>query len=77
MLLGLAFYIKVSFIVLELAVGIAFCVCVTRFNDQAAVLEWIIAFLFVLYALGFSVDLSPAVSREYGDQHTVEERRVL
>jgi hypothetical protein len=62
-LLAIAFYIKVVFILLEIAMGAAFCVCFARFDGPAAVLEWTIAFVFILYASAFLIDLQPAVNR--------------
>jgi hypothetical protein len=62
-LLAIAFYIKIVFIVLEVAMGAAFCVCFARFDGPAAVLEWAIAFFFILYASAFLIDLLPAVNQ--------------
>jgi fumarate reductase subunit C len=62
-LLAIAFYIKIVFVVLEIAMGAAFIVCFKRFDGPAAVLEWAIAFFFILYASAFFIDLLPAVNR--------------
>jgi len=54
--LAIAFYIKIVFIVLEVVMGAAFCVCFARFDGPAALLEWAIAFFFILYASAFLID---------------------
>ena len=72
-LLAIAFYIKIVFVVLEIAMGAAFCVCFARFDGPAAVLEWSIAFLFILYASAFLIDLQPAVNRTNKKGHAIEQ----
>jgi hypothetical protein len=62
-LLAIALYIKIGFVVAEIAMGVVFCVCFARFDGPAAVLEWAIAFFFILYASALLMDLQPAVNR--------------
>ncbi|KAF2176707.1 hypothetical protein K469DRAFT_733642 [Zopfia rhizophila CBS 207.26] len=57
-----SFWIKLSFILIEVALAIAFGVCQNqdKFN-AAAVLEWVIAFIFFFYVLSFFIDFMPVV----------------
>jgi hypothetical protein len=72
-LLAIAFYIKIVFVVLEVAMGTAFCACFARFDGPAAVLEWAIAFFFILYASAFLIDLLPAVNRTNKKGRAIEQ----
>lgn len=59
--LRISFWMKLTFILVELALAVAFGV--TTFTDHksvAAYLEWIIAFIFTFYILSYIVDLWPA-----------------
>ncbi|KAH8693543.1 Frag1/DRAM/Sfk1 family-domain-containing protein [Talaromyces proteolyticus] len=58
-----SFWIKISFVVVELALAIAFGVLDKSSHRQnsAAVIEWVIAFIFTFYVLSFIVDLLPSV----------------
>ncbi|KAJ5172313.1 hypothetical protein N7492_004906 [Penicillium capsulatum] len=60
-----SFFIKLSFIIIELALAIAFAICAKSKDiskrDPSAVLEWIISFVFTGYVLSFVVDLLPSV----------------
>ncbi|XXH00295.1 hypothetical protein Hte_006637 [Hypoxylon texense] len=61
--LRVSFWIKLVFVVVELLLAIAFVA--TNFKrryDTAAILEWVIAFVFSFYVFSFFVDLYPAVS---------------
>ncbi|KAG9234180.1 Frag1/DRAM/Sfk1 family-domain-containing protein [Amylocarpus encephaloides] len=61
-ILRISFWIKLFFILIEIALAIGFGVCsrTGRYN-AAAVLEWIIAFVFTFYVFSFFIDLIPAV----------------
>ncbi|KAH7318742.1 Frag1/DRAM/Sfk1 [Stachybotrys elegans] len=61
-ILRLSFWLKLFFIIVEfaLAVGFAACMGLGRSN-AAAILEWIVATVFTLYAVSFVIDLWPAV----------------
>jgi len=57
-----SFWIKLTFILVEVALAVAFAVC--SFNGKynpAAVLEWAVSFVFTFYVLSFIYDLAPAV----------------
>ncbi len=57
-----SFWLKLSFILLELCLAVAFAVTnFKKIDDAAAVLEWAVAFIFTFYVLSFFVDLIPAV----------------
>ncbi|EAW11153.1 Frag1/DRAM/Sfk1 family protein [Aspergillus clavatus NRRL 1] len=59
-----SFVIKLSFIIIEIALAIAFGVCGRSGSGKknvAAVLEWVIALVFTGYVLSFVVDLLPSV----------------
>lgn len=60
-ILRLSFWLKLAFILVEIALAVVFAA--TTFGDHqniAAVFEWIIAFVFTFYVLTFFVDLLPA-----------------
>ncbi|KAG5929569.1 hypothetical protein E4U42_005383 [Claviceps africana] len=57
-----SFWIKLSFILIELFLAIVFVsTSFTHNRNVAAVFEWIVAFIFTLYVLSFIIDLRPAV----------------
>ncbi|OJJ80453.1 Frag1/DRAM/Sfk1 family protein [Aspergillus glaucus CBS 516.65] len=62
-----SFVIKMSFIVIELALIIAFQITEhTHYNknNMAATLEWVIAFVFTGYILSLIIDLLPSTQRK-------------
>ncbi|KAL2146531.1 hypothetical protein VTI28DRAFT_3712 [Corynascus sepedonium] len=60
-ILRLSFYIKLVFIIVEVALAIAFIsLSRTGHYNPASVLEWVIAFIFSAYVFSFYVDLYPA-----------------
>ncbi|KAN0086694.1 Frag1/DRAM/Sfk1 family domain containing protein [Elaphomyces granulatus] len=64
-ILYISFWVKLAFVVVELALSIAFGLCLRRSGRQntAAVLEWIIGLLFTFYIVSFVMDLLPAVRK--------------
>ncbi|KAI9039084.1 Frag1/DRAM/Sfk1 family protein [Aspergillus affinis] len=59
-----SFVIKASFVVVEVALAIAFGVLGRHYGSKrnaAAVLEWVIALIFTFYVLSFVIDLLPSV----------------
>ncbi|KAG6018334.1 hypothetical protein E4U43_003784 [Claviceps pusilla] len=57
-----SFWIKLSFILIELVLAIIFAsTSYTHNTNVAAVFEWIVAFIFTLYVFSFIIDLRPAV----------------
>ncbi|KAK3995635.1 putative frag1 dram sfk1 family protein [Cladorrhinum sp. PSN332] len=57
-----SFWTKLSFVIIEILLAIAFVSCTfTKHYNAGAVLEWIIAFIFSAYVFSFVVDLYPAV----------------
>ncbi|KAH8664299.1 Frag1/DRAM/Sfk1 family-domain-containing protein [Xylariales sp. PMI_506] len=60
-ILAISFWIKLVFVVVELILAIGFVA--TNFKgmyNPAAILEWIIAFVFSFYVFSFAIDLYPA-----------------
>jgi len=65
-ILRISFWIKLTFILLEVVLAIAFGACNFKHKYNAAgVLEWAIAFLFTFYVISFFIDLVPAVHTKY------------
>lgn len=63
----MSFWIKLAFILIEVALAIGFGSCnFKKAYNAAAVLEWAIAFIFTFYVLSFFVDLIPAVGTKHG-----------
>ncbi|KAK4229830.1 Frag1/DRAM/Sfk1 family-domain-containing protein [Podospora fimiseda] len=61
-ILRTSFWIKLTFVIIEILLAIAFVSCTfTKHYNAGAVLEWIIAFIFSAYVFSFAVDLYPAV----------------
>jgi hypothetical protein len=60
-----SFFIKLAFVIIELALAIGFGVCIgsnqSSKQNPGAVLEWTISFVFTGYVLSFVVDLLPSV----------------
>jgi hypothetical protein len=56
-----SFWIKLIFVLVELGLAIGFGVCTVRgMYNPAAIIEWVIAFIFTFYILSFAFDLYPA-----------------
>jgi len=65
-ILRISFWVKLTFILVELAFAIVFAA--TNFANQknvAAVFEWIVAFTFTFYILSFLLDLLPSVQTRH------------
>ncbi|KAK3326317.1 Frag1/DRAM/Sfk1 family-domain-containing protein [Apodospora peruviana] len=61
--LRISFWIKLTFVVVEILLAIAFVACTfTGRYNPGAVLEWVIAFIFSFYVFSFYIDLYPAVN---------------
>ncbi|KAI2473735.1 Frag1/DRAM/Sfk1 family-domain-containing protein [Annulohypoxylon bovei var. microspora] len=61
--LRISFWVKLVFVIVELILAIGFVA--TNFKglyDSAAILEWVIAFVFSFYVFSFCIDLWPAVA---------------
>lgn len=60
--LRISFWVKLTFILVEVALIIAFGVCSrVKQRNAAAILEWTISFIFTFYAISFAIDLYPAI----------------
>jgi hypothetical protein len=76
-ILAISFWIKLSFILAELFLCIAFAsTSWTGYRNTAAVLEWIISFVFTFYVLSFAIDLWPAVKTKDHRQRFVKPREM-
>jgi hypothetical protein len=61
-ILRISFWVKLAFILLEIAMVIAFGVCSKQHKyNVAAVLEWTISFTYCFYVLSFFMDFLPVV----------------
>ncbi|KAL2003466.1 hypothetical protein VTN02DRAFT_3777 [Thermoascus thermophilus] len=62
-ILFISFWIKLSFVVIEVALAIGFGVCShhPHRRNASAVLEWVIALVFTFYIFSFIIDLLPSV----------------
>ncbi|KAJ5709903.1 FK506 suppressor Sfk1 [Penicillium malachiteum] len=64
-ILLVSFCIKLAFVIIEIALAIAFGICMES-SDRAkknpsAIIEWVIAFVFTGYILSFVIDLLPSI----------------
>lgn len=61
-ILAISFWIKLAFIIVEVILAIVFVsTSYTHHRTEAAIFEWIIAFVFTFYVLSFVLDLLPSV----------------
>jgi len=68
-----SFWIKLAFIIIELALAIAFGVCGKKHMWNAgATLEWVVAFIFFFYVLSFFIDFMPAVRTKHHQSRATE-----
>ena len=74
-ILRISFWIKLFFILVELVLAVCFVsFSFTRRYNQAAIFEWIVAFVFTLWVLSFVLDLLPAVQTEKHVPQGIKER---
>jgi hypothetical protein len=60
-ILRVSFWIKLTFILVEVALAIAFgATSKTKHYNTAAILEWVIALIWTFYVLSFFIDFIPA-----------------
>ncbi|KAH7360397.1 Frag1/DRAM/Sfk1 [Rhexocercosporidium sp. MPI-PUGE-AT-0058] len=60
-ILRASFWIKLVFIIVQVSLAIAFISTLfTSMYDEAAVLEWVLAFVFGIYVFSYAIDLWPA-----------------
>lgn len=60
--LRISFWLKLAFILVEIALAIVFGVCSFKARNIAAVVEWVIALIFTFWVMSFIIDLLPAVT---------------
>lgn len=69
-ILRLSFWIKLIFVIVELALAIGFGVTQVRGDSNtAAILEWVVALIFSFYVFSFIIDLWPAVATRHGGRY--------
>ncbi|KAJ2902981.1 hypothetical protein MKZ38_010565 [Zalerion maritima] len=67
--LRVGFWIKLAFIMIEVALSVVFIGTMFTGNyDVSAVFEWVIAFVFSFYVFSFVIDLYPAIYTKQGAQ---------
>jgi len=81
--LRISFWIKLMFILVEVALAIAFVsTSYTSHRNVAAVFEWIVAFVFTFYVISFIIDLMPSVRTKhhvpqgFADDPSLEKGRI-
>ncbi|KAI0502989.1 hypothetical protein F5B22DRAFT_579593 [Xylaria bambusicola] len=68
--LRLSFWVKLIFVIVELALAIGFGVLSKREDwNHAAILEWVIALIFTFYVASFIIDLWPAIRTRHGGRY--------
>ncbi|KAF7574823.1 FK506 suppressor Sfk1 [Pyrenophora tritici-repentis] len=59
--LRISFWIKLFFIITEICLAVSFAVCSKKhLYNTAAILEWIVSFIYCLYVFSFFIDFLPA-----------------
>ncbi|KAI5924327.1 hypothetical protein F4810DRAFT_138199 [Camillea tinctor] len=68
-ILRISFWVKLTFVIIELLLAIVFIVANFQgLYDLAAILEWVIAFVFSFYVFSFIIDLWPAMATRAGSR---------
>ena len=71
--LRFSFWIKLFFIITEVALAIAFGVCSKKHIwNVAAVLEWTVSFIYCFYVLSFFIDFLPALRTKHHQSKQTE-----
>ncbi len=74
-ILRTSFWVKLSFILLEVALAIVFGVMSNKSNrNVAAIMEWIIALIFTGYVISFFFDLLPSVKMKHPVRQGLEDQ---
>jgi len=77
-ILRTSFWVKLAFILIEIALVVAFGVLQTQDKYNAAgVLEWVISLVYILFVASFVMDFIPAVKSKHNRFPTKEEMRQL
>ncbi|KAH6840891.1 Frag1/DRAM/Sfk1 family-domain-containing protein [Chaetomium sp. MPI-CAGE-AT-0009] len=76
-ILRISFWIKLTFVIIEVLLAIAFVACTfTRHYNAGAGLEWVIALIFSFYVFSFYVDLYPAAATKHAPLHAKQQHEV-
>lgn len=69
-ILRISFWIKLAFILTEVALAIAFgSLNKTHHYNAAAIVEWVISLIFTFYVASFALDFLPALDTQNGHHH--------
>ncbi|KAI1489441.1 hypothetical protein F5X96DRAFT_641067 [Biscogniauxia mediterranea] len=77
-ILRISFWVKLIFVIIELLLAIAFVA--TNWGglyNTAAILEWVIAFIFSFYVFSFIIDLWPAMATRAGSRASLRPASAL
>jgi hypothetical protein len=68
-ILRASFWLKLTFILVEVVLAIAFASCnFKKAYNAAAILEWTVSFVFTFYIFSFFIDLLPAVHTKHSQR---------
>ncbi|KAF1943627.1 hypothetical protein EJ02DRAFT_501963 [Clathrospora elynae] len=72
-ILRISFWIKLFFIIAEVCLAIAFAVCSKKHIwNVAAVLEWLVSFIYCFYVLSFFIDFLPVLRTKHHQSKQTE-----
>jgi hypothetical protein len=72
-ILRISFWIKLFFIVTEICLAIAFVVCSKmHISNVAAILEWLVSFIYCFYVFSFFIDFLPATRSKHHQSKQTE-----
>lgn len=75
-ILRISFWIKLTFIFVEIALAVAFGVLQYQGKkNRAAILEWLVSFIFIFYVWSFIIDFLPATRTKHRDNRFPPVRR--
>ena len=76
--LRFSFYYKLAFIIVEVALAIPFGVLESKVEhvNVAAILEWVIAFVFTGYVFSFMIDLIPGFRNHHMQSHYTNRKSI-
>ncbi|GAB7349475.1 hypothetical protein MBLNU459_g0187t1 [Dothideomycetes sp. NU459] len=76
--LRLSFWLKLAFIFVEVALAIAFGVMSDKEHyNRAAVLEWVVSLIYILYVASFAMDFLPAIHSKHHRFPPVTEHQAI
>jgi len=77
-ILRMSFWVKLTFIIVEVALAIAFgTMNTTEHYNKAAILEWIVALVYTFFVLSFFMDFIPAVRTKHHQSAQTEDQMAM